>query len=194
MPKTTIECLAVAYLGESQARNRYTFYAKVASEEGLEQIAEIFRLTADQEKEHAKRLFLLIQDLNKKANKVGQPLKMNDVEVPTVFGTTEENLKAAIAGENYENTVMYPEFAKIADKEGLKDVAAYLRNISKAEEHHEERYKKLLAALPIFFNRPKEIIWCCRECGYVFVGKSPPEKCPVCGKPKSFYQAKVEEY
>lgn len=194
MPKTTIECLAAAYLGESQARNRYTFYAKVAADEGYEVVAAIFRETADQEKEHAKRLFLLIQELNKKAGKVGQSLKMDDVEVPTVFGTTEENLKAAIAGENYEHSKMYPEFAKIAESEGLKDVAAYLKAIAKAEVHHEERYKKLLAALPSFFKRDKDTVWCCRECGYVHTGQSPPEKCPLCGKLKSFYQVKVEEY
>jgi rubrerythrin len=193
MVSQTLECLCKAYLGESQARNRYTFYAKVASDEGFEQIADIFRQTADQEKEHAKRLFLLFTELKKKIAP-NDKLVMNEVEVPFTFGTTEENLKAAIAGEHYEFTMMYPEFAKLAEKEGNKDIATYLKAISKAEDHHEERYKKLLAALPTFFKREKPVTWVCRECGYQLAGNAPPEKCPLCGKPKSFYQVKAEEY
>jgi rubrerythrin len=189
----TLECLARAYLGESQARNRYTFYAKVAAEEGYEQIAAIFRETADQEKEHAKLLFKRIQELKKKNPKPDDDLMLDQVGVPTVFDTSKENLEAAMAGEHYENTKMYPDFAKIAEKEGYKEVAQTFKIIAKAEIHHEERYKKLLAALPSFFKREKETTWVCRECGYMHTGQEPPEKCPLCGKPKSFYQIKESE-
>ena len=190
---TTLEGLCQAYLGESQARNRYTFYAKVASDEGYEQIAEIFRQTADQEKEHAKQLFLLFTELKKKIAP-NDKLVMKEVEVPFSYATTKENLEAAAAGEHHEFTMMYPEFAKVAEKEGYKDIANKMKAIAKAEAHHEERYKKLLAALPSFFKRDKAVSWVCRECGYEHSGNTPPEKCPLCGKPKSFYQTKAEEY
>ncbi len=197
----TIENLAKAFIGESQARNRYTFYAKVARNEGYEQIAEIFLITADNEREHASWLFKLMNELKKKAAERGEKIeRYNEIKVeasvPTVFGTTIENLKAAIAGENYEYTKMYPEFADIAEKEGLKEIAQRIRAIAKAEEHHEERYKKILEQLEkgTFFNKKDKVWWVCRECGYVHFGKFPPEKCPSCDHAKAFYQLKCEEY
>ena len=139
----TIKNLAKAFVGESQARNRYTFYAKVAKKEGFEQIAEIFLKTAENEREHASVLFKLINELKSKGGGEVGELKV-EASVPTVLGNTAENLKAAIAGENYEHTQMYPEFAEAAEREGLQEIAARLRAIARAEQHHEERYKKLL--------------------------------------------------
>lgn len=183
-----------AFVGESQARNRYTFYAKVAQNEGYEQIAEIFLLTADQEKIHAKRLFEHIQELKTKLKEKDE--LTIEASVPLVFKTTLENLSAAINGENYEYTKMYPEFADIAEKEGLPLIAARLRAIAKAEEHHEERYKKLFEQVKnkTFFKKSEKVWWVCRECGYAFYGTSPPEKCPACNHLKAFYQLKCEEY
>jgi len=191
----TIENLTKAFIGESQARNRYTFYAKIAKKEGFEQIAEIFLITAENEKEHASWLFKLINELKKKSDE-----KLNEINVevaaPTTLGTTAENLKAAIAGENYEHTKMYPEFADIAEKENLIDIAKRLRAIAKAEEHHEERFKKLLKEVEAgtLFKKEKEVWWICRECGYIHFGKEPPQECPSCSHPKSFYQVECEKY
>lgn len=200
--KKTLENLTKAFIGESQARNRYSFYASVARKEGFEQIAEIFQITADNEKEHAKRLFEHIQELLARRSQEGEGGKgdMKEIKVeataPTVYGDTAANLKSSIAGEHYENTEMYPEFTKIAEEEGLDKIAARLRAISKAEEHHEERYKKLLKEVEAgtVFKKDKEKDWMCRECGYVHVGMEPPEKCPSCDHDKSFYQIKCEEY
>jgi len=193
--KETILNLTKAFIGESQARNRYTFYSKVARNEGYEQIAEIFLITADNEREHAKKLFEEIQILKKKEKGNLDEIKI-EASAPTVFLTTKENLKAAIAGENFEHTTMYPGFADTAEKEGLKEITARLRAISKAEEHHEERYKKILEQLEnkTVFKKDHEVQWVCRECGYVHVGKEPPVKCPSCDHAKSFYQVKCEEY
>lgn len=187
----TLKNLAKAFIGESQARNRYAFFAKVAQKEGFEQIGEIFLLTAENEKIHAKRLFEHIQEFKEKP----EELKV-EASAPTVYGTTEENLKAAIAGENYEYTEMYPEFAAVADKEGFPKIAARMRATAVAEKHHEERYKKLLKEVEAgtVFKKQKETWWVCRECGYVHYGKQPPEKCPSCDHPKAFYQIKCEEY
>ena len=193
--KKTLENLVKAFIGESQARNRYTVYAKVAKKEGYEQISEIFRVTADNEYEHAKTIFEFIQELKQK---LGEPLKEVKVEAttPTALGATVDNLKAAIAGENYEHTTMYPEFAKIAEEEGLKDIANRLRAIAKAEEHHEERYRKLLQQVEAgtVFKKDREVYWVCRECGYVHYEKEPPERCPSCDHPRSYFQIKCEEY
>ena len=193
--KNTIENLVKAFIGESQARNRYTFYAKIAKNEGFEQIAEIFLITAENEKEHASNLFKLINKLKKKTNEKLDEIKVEAV-APTVLSSTAENLKAAIAGENYEYTKMYPEFADVAEKEGFPEIATRLRAIAKAEEHHEERYKKLLKEVEAgtFFKKEKEVWWVCRECGYVHFGKEPPEKCPSCDHPRSYFQLKFEEY
>jgi rubrerythrin len=193
--KNTIENLVKAFIGESQARNRYTFYAKIAKKEGYEQIAEIFLLTADNELEHAEVLFELINKLKEKSGE-----KLDAIEVvasaPTVLGNTIENLKAAIAGENYEYTTMYPEFAEVAEKEGFPEIAARLRAIAVAEKHHEERFKKLLKEVEAgtVYKKEQEVWWVCRKCGYVHFGKEPPEKCPSCGHSKNFYQVKCEEY
>lgn len=186
----TIQNLTKAFIGESQARNRYTFYAKIAKKEGYEQISEIFLLTADNEKTHAKRIFEHIQKL-KKDDEITV-----EAAAPLVYGTTIDNLKAAIAGENHEYTEMYPEFAKVAEEEGLKDVVVRLKAIAIAEKHHEERYKKLLKEVEggTVFKKDKEVEWVCRECGFVHKGKEPPEKCPSCDHPRSFYQVKSEEY
>ena len=191
----TIENLTKAFVGESQARNRYTFYAKVAKKEGFEQIAEIFLITAENEKEHAKRLFEHINELKKKSNENLDEIKVTAV-VPTILGSTADNLKAAIAGENYEYIQMYPEFAEVAEKEGFPEIAKRLRAIAIAEKHHEERYKKLLKEVEAgtIFKKEKEVWWVCRECGYVHFGTEPLEKCPSCDHAKSFYQIKCEEY
>ena len=193
--KNTIKNLTKAFIGESQARNRYTFYAKIAKQEGYEQITEIFLITADNEKEHAKRLFEHINELKKES---GENLDEITVEAaaPTIYGTTAENLKAAMTGEHYENTEMYPQFAKEAEKEGLTEIAQRLRAIALAEKHHEERYQKLLKEVEAgtVFKKKKEIWWVCRECGYVHFGKEAPKKCPSCYHPQSFYQIKCEEY
>ncbi len=189
--KKTINNLTKAFIGESQARNRYTFYASVAKKEGYEKIAEIFNVTAEQEKQHAKWLFRHLQEI--KGN-------MDEVEVeadaPLVFGDTKENLRSAIKGENYEHTDMYPEFAKVAREEGYEKIANRLEAIAKAEEHHEERYSKLLENLEneTLFKKEEKVWWVCRECGYYLLSTEPPEKCPSCDHPKGFYEVKCEEY
>ncbi len=189
----TLENLVKAFIGESQARNRYTFYAKIAKSEGYGQIAEIFLLTAENEEEHASTLYKLINDLAKREGKTRLTV---EAEAPITLGSTAENLKAAIAGENFEHTKMYPEFAETAEKEGYVEIAATLRAIAKAEEHHEERYTKLLREVEAgtVFKKDKEVWWVCRECGYVHYGKEPPETCPSCGHPKNYFQVKCEEY
>jgi rubrerythrin len=189
--KKTIENLAKAFIGESQARNRYTFYSKVAKKEGFEQIAEIFMVTADNEKEHASWMFKMIQQLKSDDKEI-----MVEAGAPTIYGTTAENLKAAIAGEHHEHKEMYPGFADVAEKEGLPDIARRLRAIAKAEEHHEERYKKLLKQVEgkTVFKKDEQVEWVCRECGYIHYGKEAPEKCPSCDHAQSFYQLKCEEY
>jgi len=191
----TIRNLAKAFIGESQARNRYSYYAKIAQQEGYEQIGAIFLETADQEKQHAKKWFEAIQVLKKNS---GQDLSAITVEaeVPTVYGTTMENLKAAIAGETYEHTEMYPGFADEADSEELKEIADRMRAISSAEAHHHERYQKLLDQLEAgtVFKKDEEVSWVCRECGFVHVGKEAPKVCPSCDHAQAFYQIKCEEY
>jgi rubrerythrin len=190
--KKTIENLTKAFIGESQARNRYTFYANIAKKEGYEKVAEVFNITADQEKQHGKWLFKLInqikeEDLNE--------IKV-EAEAPLILGSTIENLESAIKGENYENTKMYPEFAETAREEGYDEIAQRLESIAKAEEHHEERYSKILRQLKegMIFKKEKEVWWVCRECGYQILQTEPPEICPSCDHPKSYYELKNEEY
>ncbi|MEW6408596.1 MAG: rubrerythrin [Nitrospirota bacterium] len=191
----TIENLTKAFIGESQARNRYTFYSKIAQNEGFDQISEIFLITADNEKEHAKWLFRLINGLKQKSNE-----KLDEITVeasaPTMLGNTAENLKSAIAGEHYEYTKMYPEFADVAEKEGFPEIARRLRSIAKAEEHHEERYKKLLKEVEgnTVFKKDKKVYWICRKCGYMYEGTEPPEKCPSCDHESNYFQIKCEDY
>ncbi|MHA1226791.1 MAG: rubrerythrin [Candidatus Hodarchaeales archaeon] len=191
----TIQNLVKAFIGESQARNRYTFYAKIAQKEGFQQIAEIFLITADQEREHAKWLFRLITQLKKKQNEDLSEIKVEAV-APTTLGDTAENLKAAIAGENYEHTTMYPDFAKIADKEGFPEIATRLRAIAVAEQHHEERYTRLLKEIEgnSVFKKEKKVYWVCRKCGYIHEGTEPPKVCPSCGHATSYFERKCEEY
>ena len=192
----TIKNLAAAFIGESMARNRYTFYSKTAKKEGFEKIAEVFALTADQEKEHATWLMRLINELISKGGQGMPEIMVAEAAVPTVLGTTAENLKAAIGGENFEHTKMYPDFAKTAEEEGLPEIAARLRSIAKAEEHHEERYQKLLKEVEAgtVFKKDEEVWWVCRECGYQHFGVEPPPKCPSCDHDRAFYEVKCEAY
>ncbi len=184
----TIKNLAKAFIGESQARNRYTYYASIAKKEGFEEISANFTLTADQEKEHAKVLMQLINELNSKS---GEVISI-DAECPTVLGDTVSNLKAAIAGENHEYTSMYPEFAEVAEKEGLKDIAIRLRCIAEAEQNHEGRFKKFLEHLEnkTTFVRTEKVYWVCRNCGYIHESENAPEECPACKHPKAYFETK----
>ena len=193
--KNTIKNLAKAFIGESQARNRYNYYAKTAKKEGFEKIAEIFILTAEQEKEHAKWLLRMINSLKQRTDQNLNEILV-DAGMPTIFGDTKENLKSAIAGEHYEHTEMYPKFAEEADREGLSDVAERLRAIAKAEEHHEERYGKLLKQVEAgtMFKKDNKVWWVCRECGYVHYAEEAPENCPSCGHPQAYYEVKCEDY
>jgi len=185
--KNTIQNLTKAFIGESMARNRYTFYSKIARNEGYEQIGEIFLITAENEKEHASWLFKLINALKKDSKE-----NFDEVKVEA----SAENLEAAIAGENYEHTKMYPEFADVAANEGFPEISRRLKAIATAESHHEERFLKLLKEVEAgtVFKKEKEVWWVCRECGYVHFGKQPPEKCPSCDHLRSFYQVKCEQY
>ena len=189
----TMENLAKAFIGESQARNRYTLYSKVAKKEGYEQLAEIFLNTAENEREHAKWAMKMINELKVD----GKPEEIIvTVDAPTTFGTTVQNLKATIDGEHYENTEMYPEFADLAEEEGLKDIADRLRAIGRVEEHHEERFKEILKKIEAdtVFKKDKDVEWVCRKCGYVHVGMEPPEKCPSCDHPTEYFQIKCEKF
>jgi rubrerythrin len=193
--KKTIENLAKAFIGESQARNRYSFYSKIAKREGFEQIAEVFLITAANEKEHASELFKMITELKKR---IGEDMEEITVEAvaPTTLSTTANNLKAAITGENYEHTAMYPEFADVAEEEGLKEISEQVRAIGTAEKHHEWRYKKILEQVEAgtVFKKDEEVKWVCRECGYVHEGKEAPKICPSCKHAKSYYQVKCEKF
>ncbi|MFO7872040.1 MAG: rubrerythrin family protein [Candidatus Undinarchaeales archaeon] len=193
--KKTIENLTKAFIGESQARNRYTIYSKIAKKEGYEQVSELFLLTAENEREHAKWLFRMINDLKKKSSEDLDELEV-DASAPIILGDTAENLKSAIEGEHYENTEMYPGFADTAEEEGFSDIANRLRAIAKAEKHHEERYSTLLNEVQgkTVFEKEEETAWVCRKCGYVHKGKKPPEKCPSCDHPKNYFELKCEVY
>ena len=168
--------LMTAFAGESQARNKYTYYASKAKKDGYVQIAQIFEETANNEKEHAKIWFKLLHD-------GGVP-------------TTVENLKDAAAGENYEWTEMYAEFAKVAKEEGFDHIAALFEMVAKIEKDHEERYKKLLANIEggLVFSRDGDMMWICSNCGHVHIGKEAPEVCPVCAHPKAYFMVKAENY
>jgi rubrerythrin len=193
--KSTLENLTKAFIGESQARNRYTFYAKTAQKEGYDQIAELFLLTADNEREHAKWLFRLINEIKTRSGESATEIVV-EAAAPTTLGTTAENLEAAIAGENYEHTTMYPEFADIAEEEGLPEIAQRLRAIATAEKHHEERYRKLLTEVKngTVFRKATAVTWVCRKCGFVHEGPEPPEKCPSCNHGTGYFEVKCEEY
>ena len=172
----TEQNLMTAFAGESQARNKYTFFASQAKKDGYEQIAAIFQETADNEKEHAKLWFKLLNG--------------------GAIGSTEENLKAAADGENYEWTDMYAEFAKTAKEEGFARIAYLFEEVGKIEKEHEERYLKLLENVKEgkVFEAGEVKIWKCRNCGHIVVGTSAPEVCPVCNHPKAFFEIKAENY
>ena len=166
--------LQTAFAGESQARNKYTYFASVAKKEGYEQIAEIFLKTAENEKEHAKMWFKELGGL----------------------GDTAANLTAAAAGENYEWTDMYDEFAKVAEEEGFKQIAAKFRMVAAIEKTHEERYRALLSNVEAkaVFEKSEITVWECRNCGHIVIGKKSPTLCPVCAHPQSFFEVRRENY
>ena len=168
--------LQTAFAGESQARNKYTYYASKAKKEGYEQIAAIFEETAANEKEHAKMWFKLLHD--------------NDIP------STVENLADAADGENYEWTDMYAQFAKEAKEEGFDRIAYLIEAVGAIEKTHEERYRKLLANVEggLVFSSEGDAIWECRNCGHIYIGKEAPKICPVCAHPQSFFQKRAENY
>jgi rubrerythrin len=179
--------LLAAFAGESQARNRYTYFASQAIKEGYIQIAAIFEETANQEKEHAKREFKFLK---------GGELEITATFPAGVIGSTVENLKAAAAGEHYETTEMYPEFAKVAEEEGFDEIAKVFRGIAIAEKHHEERYLALAKNITdgVVFKRKKTRRWVCRNCGYVHEGPEAPDACPACAHPQSYYELEAANY
>jgi rubrerythrin len=179
--------LLAAFAGESQARNRYTFFASVAKKEGYEQIGAIFEETAANEKEHAELFFKHLK---------GGMVEITACYPAGVIASTADNLKAAAEGEKMEWGTLYPNFADLAEKEGFKDVAMTFRMIAKVEAYHERRYNKLFESVQAdkVFKRDQPIKWKCRNCGYVFEGKDIPEKCPVCTHPKSYFEVWVENY
>lgn len=179
--------LLTAFAGESQARNRYTYYAGQAKKEGYEQIAAVFLETADNEKEHAKRLFKFLEG--------------GEAEISAAFpagriGTTAENLAAAAGGENHEHTVMYPGFARTAEEEGFPEIAAVFRAIARAEQGHEERFRALLDNVTRgrVFKREEKVTWRCRNCGYLHEGEEAPEVCPACAHPRAYFELPARNY
>lgn len=176
-----------AFAGESQARNRYTYFASVAKKEGYVQASNVFLETANQEKEHAKRLFKLLE---------GGELEITAGFPAGVIGTTAENLKASAGGENHEHTQMYPEFADTAEKEGFKKIAAILRSIAVAEKQHEKRFLGLLANIEkeTVFKKEEPVVWFCQNCGYVHVGNQAPAKCPACDHPQAHFMLVCENW
>ena len=193
--RQTVENLAKAFAGESMARNMYISFSQIAKKEGFEQIAAAFQLIADNEREHASWSSKLINALNAGAAEKFDGIKI-DATVSTSLGNTAANLRSAIEGELHEATTMYPEFADVADSEGLPEVAKRLRAIGVAEAHHAENYKKMLAQVEAgtFFKKDQKVEWVCRECGYVHIGEEPPEKCPACDHDRAYYQLKCEAY
>lgn len=179
--------ILTAFCGESQARNRYSYFSAQAKKEGFEQISAIFEETANQEREHAKRLFKM--------------LKGGEVEITASFpagviGTTAENLKEAAGGENYEHTTMYPEFAKTAQKEGFPEIAAVFLAIAVAEKYHEQRYLKLMDNIEKnrVFGREQATVWRCRNCGYQHTGADAPGACPACAHPQAHFEITPDNY
>jgi len=179
--------LLTAFAGESQARNRYTYFASKAKKEGFVQIADIFQETADQEKEHAKRFFKFLE---------GGEVEIAAAFPAGVIGSTLENLKAAAAGENYEHTTMYPGFAEVARKEGFEAVAMVFEFISVAEKQHEKRYKDLAANIESgrVFERANAEVWRCRNCGYLHEGTAAPAMCPACSHPQAHFELLGENW
>ena len=184
--RTEVNLLA-AFAGESQARNRYTFFASKAKKEGFIQIADIFTETANQEKEHAEREFKFLE---------GGEVEITAAFPAGVIGSTAENLKAAAGGENYEWTEMYPSFARIAREEGLEEIGGVFESIAVAEKQHEKRYLGLLANIEAgtVFKKEKPVTWRCRNCGYIHQGTEPPEKCPACAHPQAYFELLAENW
>jgi rubrerythrin len=178
--------LLIAFAGESQARNRYSFYAGVARKEGYEYIAAIFQETADNEKEHAKVFY----------KHLGEGTAEIFAGYPFHLGDTLSNLEAAAAGENYEWTTLYQNFAEEAEREGFKEIAVSFREISKVEKFHEARYRALVQRLAdnTLFRRKEAVTWHCRNCGYVVAGKNPPDTCPACKHPRAYYEELATNY
>ncbi|WP_163195223.1 rubrerythrin [Clostridium thermarum] len=186
----TAENLMKAFAGESQARNRYTYYASVAKKEGYVQIANIFTETADNEKEHAKRFFkFLNESLNTEMVEI-------TASYPVGLADTKANLLAAANGENEEWVDLYPEFARVADEEGFPAVAVAFRKIAEVEKHHEERYRKLLENLENnkVFKKDTELMWKCNNCGYIHVGESAPQTCPACLHPQGYFEVLADNF
>lgn len=179
--------LLKAFAGESQARNRYTYFAKQAKKEGYEQIAAIFEETAENEKEHAKVFFKHLE---------GGMVEITADYPAGVIGSTEENLLAAAEGEKMEWGTLYPDFGKIAEEEGFPDIANSFKNIAEVEAEHEKRYRKLLENVKEnkVFKRNKSMKWKCRNCGFIYEGTEPPQKCPACQHPQSYYELLAENY
>ena len=179
--------LLTSFAGESQARMRYTYFASVAKKEGYEQIAAIYTETADQEKEHAKRMFKWLE---------GGMVEITASYPAGIIATTAENLKAAAAGENEEWTADYPHFADVADEEGFPAIAAMYRNIAIAEKAHEERYLAFLHNLEneSVFKKEEETVWQCRNCGFVHEGTEAPKACPACLHPQAYFEVKKTNY
>jgi len=183
----TEQNLLKAFAGESQARNRYTYFASKARKEGYRQISEIFTETANQEREHAKRLFKFLE---------GGELEITAAFPAGVIGSTVENLKAAAGGENYEWTDMYPSFAKTAREEGFVDIAAVFEAIAVAEKQHEKRYNDLAANIEAgrVFKRDAPVVWRCLNCGYLHEGTTPPDLCPACAHPTAHFEILGENW
>jgi rubrerythrin len=179
--------LLTAFAGESQARNRYTYFASQAKKEGFVQMQAIFEETANQEKEHAKRLFKFLE---------GGEVEIAAAFPAGVIGTTSENLKEAAAGENHEWTEMYPSFARIAREEGFDEIAATMEAIAVAEKQHEKRYNDLRANIEAgrVFKREGKVTWRCRNCGYLHEGEVAPDKCPACAHPQAHFELLGENY
>ncbi len=179
--------ILTAFAGESQARNRYTYFASQAKKDGFVQISAIFEETANQEKEHAKRLFKLLE---------GGDAQVSATFPAGVIGTTIENLLEGAAGENYEHTTMYPEFAKTAMEEGFKNIAAIFMAIAVAEKQHEKRYKDLAANIEAgrVFKRESKVTWRCRNCGYLHEGEEAVEECPACAHARAHFELLGENY
>ncbi len=179
--------LMVSFAGESQARMRYTYFASQAKKEGFEQIAAIFTETADQEKEHAKRMFKWLE---------GGMVEITASYPAGVIGTTLENLRAAAAGEHEEWSMDYPKFADIAEEEGFPAIALMYRDIAVAEKGHEERYRAFVRNIEegTVFAKEEETVWQCRNCGFIYTGKEAPETCPACLHPQAYFEVKKENY
>lgn len=189
----TCENLLKSFAGESQARNRYVFYAKVARDEGYMQIGNIFQETADNEEQHAKRFFnFLVEGLK---DELPTAVKIN-ADYPVAKGTTLENLKAAAAGEKGEWDDLYPSFAQTAKEEGFPEIAAAYQKIADVEQRHETRYNKLIENVTngTVFKKQGEVQWICEKCGYVHTGTTPPKTCPSCLHPQAYFELFVENY